>query len=162
MTDPRDTGDRHPDAALSGLAALTRLLNDRTPPLRLAFDAEPGNAFPLYPQMAVLPYFRQTWAALRLDGQMRRSLEYVPENAGPLNSRSLVHRALSLMQETAPGYLQHLLAYVDALDNLGAAAAATPSATVPSASASAAPARKSAKSATKTPAKSVPRRTGSR
>jgi hypothetical protein len=141
---------------------LTRLLNDRTPPLALAFDAAPGEAAPVYPHMAVLPYFRQTWAALRLDGQMRRSLEYVPENAGPLNSRSLVHRALSLMQETAPGYLQHLLAYVDALDNLGAVTAPAPVGGAPSSSTAAGPTRKSTKNPTKSPAKSAPRRAGSR
>ncbi|UWX03881.1 DUF2894 domain-containing protein [Pseudoxanthomonas sp. NC8] len=30
----------------------------------------------------------------------------------------LVHRALQLMQATAPGYLQHFIAYADALSSL--------------------------------------------
>jgi hypothetical protein len=46
---------------------------------------------------------------------MRQSLEQVPGNAGPLNSSSLVHRALSLMREVSPGYLKQFLSYVDAL-----------------------------------------------
>lgn len=46
---------------------------------------------------------------------MRRSLDQVPGNAGPLNSSSLVHRSLSLMHALSPGYLQQFLSYVDAL-----------------------------------------------
>jgi hypothetical protein len=46
---------------------------------------------------------------------LRDSLAQVPRNAGPLNSSSLVHRALSLMREVSPGYFQQFLAYADAL-----------------------------------------------
>ncbi|WP_347557004.1 DUF2894 domain-containing protein [Robbsia sp. KACC 23696] len=141
-----------------GLRELTRLLNERTPPLTLVMEQSAGPAVPRYPEMVVLPYFRQTWAALRLDGQMRRSLQYVPENAGPLNSRSLVHRALSLMQGTAPGYLQHLLAYVDELSNLSAVASAGSNEGV----ATAAPASGTARKASKTAGKSSSKNTGKR
>ena len=49
---------------------------------------------------------------------MRQSLEQVPSNAGPLNSSALVHRAVTLMRELSPGYLQHFLGYVDDLTSL--------------------------------------------
>jgi hypothetical protein len=52
---------------------------------------------------------------VRSEKQLRQSLDQVPRNAGPLNSSSLVHRALSLMREVSPGYLQQFLAYADAL-----------------------------------------------
>jgi hypothetical protein len=52
---------------------------------------------------------------VRTGQQLRVAEVLVPQNAGPLNSSSLVHRALSLMRELSPGYLQQFLAYADAL-----------------------------------------------
>ena len=68
-----------------------------------------------YPELPELDYFRQTWAKVRTDKQLRQSLQPAPGNAGPLNSSSLVHRSLSLMRELSPGYLKQFLSYVDAL-----------------------------------------------
>lgn len=68
-----------------------------------------------YPELAALDHFREVWAKVRTEKQLRQSLEQVPGNAGPLNSSSLVHRSLSLMRELSPGYLKQFLAYVDAL-----------------------------------------------
>jgi hypothetical protein len=68
-----------------------------------------------YPEMAALEYFRETWNRISTERQFRQSLAQVPGNAGPLNSSSLVHRALSLMRELSPGYLQQFLSYADAL-----------------------------------------------
>ncbi|MGF6773588.1 hypothetical protein P3T18_006102 [Paraburkholderia sp. GAS199] len=68
-----------------------------------------------YPEMPVLDYFREVSSKVRTERQFRQSLEQVPGNAGPLNSNSLVHRALTLMRESSPGYLQQFLSYVDTL-----------------------------------------------
>ncbi|UIF89776.1 DUF2894 domain-containing protein [Cupriavidus sp. UYPR2.512] len=76
---------------------------------------------------ALADYFRETWARVSVEQHFRLSLERVPENAGPLNTDHLVHRSLSLMRETSPGYLRHFLSYVEGmswLEQLGAAAAA--------------------------------------
>jgi len=62
--------------------------------------------------------FRRIWSDVRLRSQLRQSLQPAPAGAGPLNSASLVHRALGLMQATSPGYLRHFMAYVDALSCL--------------------------------------------
>jgi hypothetical protein len=67
------------------------------------------------PDPELVEYFRKTWSRVRSEKQLRQSLDQVPRNAGPLNSSSLVHRALSLMREVSPGYLQQFLAYADAL-----------------------------------------------
>ncbi|MCG1039604.1 DUF2894 domain-containing protein [Mycetohabitans sp. B7] len=67
------------------------------------------------PEPATLEYFRKTWARVRIEKQLRQSLNQVPRNAGPLNSSSLVHRSLLLMRELSPGYLQQFLAYADTL-----------------------------------------------
>jgi hypothetical protein len=62
-----------------------------------------------------LDYFRAVWSKVSAEKQLRDSFAQVPKNAGPLNSSSLVHRTLSLMRESSPEYLQHFLAYIDAL-----------------------------------------------
>lgn len=67
------------------------------------------------PEPELIDYFRDTWARVSVERQLRQSLEWVPENAGPLNSSHLVHRSLTLMREMSPGYLRHFLSYVDAM-----------------------------------------------
>ncbi|QGZ63438.1 DUF2894 domain-containing protein [Paraburkholderia acidisoli] len=80
------------------------------------------------PDPELVDYFRKTWSRVRTETQLRQSLDQVPKNAGPLNSSSLVHRALSLMREVSPGYLQHFLAYADALSWLEQVGGSVPSA----------------------------------
>jgi hypothetical protein len=70
---------------------------------------------PLNVSPELIDYFRATWARVRAGQQLREAQVQVPQNAGPLNSNSLVHRSLSLMRELSPGYLQQFLAYADAL-----------------------------------------------
>ena len=81
---------------------------------------EPGVPAPL----PLLEASRRTWARLRNESQLRRSLDQLDEDSGPLNSGRLVHRALSLMHQCAPGYLEHFVAYADALSSLEALRAA--------------------------------------
>jgi Protein of unknown function (DUF2894). len=75
-------------------------------------DTAPGCALS---EMGVLDDFRKIWSSVHTNSQIRRSLEHSPENAGPLNSSSLVHRSLTLMREVSPGYLRQFMSYVDAL-----------------------------------------------
>jgi hypothetical protein len=76
-------------------------------------DATPGTA--ALPTLEALDEFRNIWSEVRIESQIRQSLEQVPADAGPLNSGSLVHRSLTLMHELSPGYLQHFLSYIDTL-----------------------------------------------
>jgi hypothetical protein len=88
------------------------------------------------PELPMLDYFRETWSRFSTEKHFRQSLAQVPDNAGPLNSHSLVHRSLALMRERSPGYLRQFLSYVDALSGMeqlagpvaspGAAAAPAP------------------------------------
>ncbi len=101
------------------LAALVRELRGEAE----GYDAQAGipvNAprHPPQPDPALVEYVRRTWTRLSADRAWRQSLERVPENAGPLNSNHLVHRALSAMRELSPGYLQQFLSYVDTLSRL--------------------------------------------
>lgn len=94
--------------------------------------AQIGNADHLArsgPPAELLDYFREVWSKLSADQQVQQSLDQVPKNAGPLNSSSLVHRALLLMRELSPGYLRQFLAYADALswlEDLSTATAPAP------------------------------------
>ena len=74
--------------------------------------------------MGVLDDFRKLWSSIHTSSQVRRSLQSSPENAGPLNSSSLVHRSLTLMREVSPGYLQQFVAYADILSSLESLCAA--------------------------------------
>ncbi|MBB5357917.1 hypothetical protein HDE76_001123 [Rhodanobacter sp. ANJX3] len=76
-------------------------------------DATPGTT--ALPTLEALDEFRNIWSEVRIESQIRQSLEQVPADAGPLNSGSLVHRSLTLMHELSPGYLQHFLSYIDTL-----------------------------------------------
>jgi hypothetical protein len=67
------------------------------------------------PELELLGEFRKIWSSVRTESQLRQSMAEAPENSGPLNSRALVQRAIGLMRELSPGYLQHFLAYVDDL-----------------------------------------------
>lgn len=128
-----------PSTALADLAALREQLGRRAQGIDAAASAAPASAtatttaastappaaasatgasasspaHPAEPELA--DYFRDTWARVSVDRQLRQSQAGVPEKAGPLNTNHLVHRSLSLMREVSPGYLEQFLSYVDAL-----------------------------------------------
>lgn len=77
------------------------------------FDPTPGST--ARPVLPALEEFRETWSTVRSDSRLRKSLAFVPTNAGPLNSAALVHRSMALMRELSPEYLRHFLGYVDDL-----------------------------------------------
>jgi hypothetical protein len=81
-------------------------------------DAAPLSAMP------ERDYFRATWARLQTTQQLERSLAQAPSQAGPLNSHRLALRALQQMRQLSPAYVQHFVAYVDALWWLDGAAQA--------------------------------------
>jgi len=84
----------------------------------MAGDADASAPTPdeaAFPALPALDAIRQTWARLRTASHLQHIMADVPEDAGPLHSTVLVHRAIALMHDTAPAYLQYFLGYVDAL-----------------------------------------------
>lgn len=73
-----------------------------------------------------LRYFRSTWSRLSADRRLNQSQAKVPENAGPLNSQHLVHRAITLMRDASPDYLNRLMSYIDTLTWIDQANASAP------------------------------------
>lgn len=76
--------------------------------------AVPSDAAPMA-ELKTVQRFRDTWTRLRVDNQLTRSQEKIPENPGPLNSHLLVLRSLRRMQEVSPAYLERFMAHVDGL-----------------------------------------------
>lgn len=70
------------------------------------------------PTADTVDHFRRLWSTVRTESQLRQSMQQAPDNAGPLNSAALVHRAIGLMRGVSAGYLQHFLSYVDDLSAL--------------------------------------------
>ncbi|WP_058833895.1 DUF2894 domain-containing protein [Luteimonas abyssi] len=81
-----------------------------------AQDAGPMSSFPT--ALPALEPARRQWADVRSHSRLQAAMAPPPEDAGPLNSTHLVHRAFATMRAAAPGYLLHFLDYVDALSGL--------------------------------------------
>jgi hypothetical protein len=112
---PVDAGSPREDSAWQAV----RGLHGPEPGRATAHDrASPIDPASSHPELELLHYFRETWSRLSTTRQLRQSREEVPGNAGPLNSSSLIYRALTLMGEHSPSYLQQFLSYVDALSSL--------------------------------------------
>ena len=60
-------------------------------------------------------YFRNTWSKLSAEKQVTQALGQAPKNAGPINSHGVALRALALMRDTSPDYLNRFMSYVDTL-----------------------------------------------
>ncbi|MNI45770.1 hypothetical protein D3C73_1002100 [compost metagenome] len=134
-TPPSAESDDDAPSALAGLLAYLADPGATPAPGENAADCAPTwnrDALGLrdaYPDVQMLEYFRAVWSRVSADRQVRQSQQQVHKNAGPLNSNQLVHRALSLMRELSPGYLQQFLSYTDALmwmEQIHAATATAP------------------------------------
>lgn len=115
MQDNDSRDDRDTNIGSGGAAAPLAELNRHIAAQRAARrpSAMDGKAPALDPDW--IDYFRSTWNRLRASGQLRQSLQRVPDNAGPLNSSHLLHRALTVMEQASPAYLREFLAYADAV-----------------------------------------------
>lgn len=68
-----------------------------------------------------LQAFRKQLGQISVHKQVNQALAQAPQNAGPINSHSLVLRALGFMRETSPDYLNRFMGYVETLLCLDAA-----------------------------------------
>ena len=102
-----------PHAARGPLAELLDHIAGHAP--TLANDNSAGDGAHSAAELKTLRYFRSTWSRLSAHQRLTQSLAQVPANAGPLNSHHLVHRALTLMRDVSPPYLNRFISYVEAL-----------------------------------------------
>jgi len=104
------------ESPLAGLLAL------------LARDEAADGAAPAgqRPGLRAVERFRDRWERLGVEQRLAKADAALPANAGPLNSDGLVSRALALMREVSPAYLQRFVAHADALMWLESALAVMP------------------------------------
>lgn len=109
---PADATARPPPPAprASALSPLLEHLARQTALRDAAFTAPAAQ-----PATPVLDEALRACSLLRSESRLRQTLVEPPADAGPLNSASLVHRALQLMRAASPAYLQAMLAHVEAL-----------------------------------------------
>ncbi len=69
-------------------------------------------------ELKSVTYFRSTWSRLSAEKEVAKALEQAPKNAGPINSHVVALRALALMRDTSPDYLNRFMTYVDTLLSL--------------------------------------------
>lgn len=95
----------------------TRAGQGASAPVAVPRAIEPGASLTpgAPPALRGLHRYRGTWERLSAEERLRQVFEQVPPQAGPLNSHHLVHRALVLMRDTSPEYLQRFVVYVDTL-----------------------------------------------
>ncbi len=96
-------------ATLPGpLATLLHGIGPTRPPGAAAAPSPPT-------ELKAVQQFAGTWARLRVDQQLQRSVVRQPDNAGPLNSQRLMLQTLQALRSLSPAYLQRFMAHADAL-----------------------------------------------
>jgi hypothetical protein len=65
--------------------------------------------------LKAVKHFRRTWKRLNAEQRLAQSRAALPQNAGPLNSPHLVHRALQQLRDLSPAYFERFVAQVDGL-----------------------------------------------
>lgn len=100
----------------SALAELLRYLETASQQLHSAASpTTPGRSASQPARLKAAHFGAPRWDELRLDQQLIQALAHTPENAGPLNSHTLMSRSLQTLRQLAPAYLQHFLAYAETL-----------------------------------------------
>lgn len=66
-------------------------------------------------EMKSVRRFREVWSKMAAEKQVTQAMGRGPENAGPLNSHTLVLRSLALMRGISPDYLRRFMSHVDTL-----------------------------------------------
>ncbi len=103
-----------------GASALAQLVQDmqgdRT--LRSAPAAQHGSAASasrLPAESTKIRQFRRQLHSIGVQKQVRQAVAQAPQNAGPINSHMLTLRALVLLRDLSPHYLERLMTQVDTL-----------------------------------------------
>ena len=91
---------------------MAQLLKDMTP---VAPSASPASLTPRSTESPRVRQFRRQLRKISVQKQVSRAMAQAPLNAGPINSHMLVVRALGLMRDISPDYLNRFMAQVDTL-----------------------------------------------
>ena len=90
------------------------LLRDMTPPPATP-SLSKATFLNTHQESPRVQQFRKQLRTISVQKQISHAMAQAPQNAGPINSHMLVLRALGLMRELSPDYLQRFMAYVNTL-----------------------------------------------
>ena len=91
---------------------MAQLLKDMTP---VAPAALPASLTPRSTESPRVRQFRRQLRKISVQKQVSRAMAQAPLNAGPINSHMLVLRALGLMRDISPDYLNRFMTHLDTL-----------------------------------------------
>lgn len=106
------TSDPAPAAVPSPMAAL---LQDMAPPLQDAPVRAAIDPFGAHRESPRVRQFRKQLRQISVQKRVSKAIARAPQNAGPINSHMLVLRALGLMRDISPDYLNRFMTHVDTL-----------------------------------------------
>ena len=99
----------------SPLTGLRRHLEQLAPVDMNAAPAMVSGTTRSKPDMKSLRLFKDSWARIAAEDDLKQASERAPQNAGPLNSHQLVLRSLNVMRDVSPDYLRRFMSHLDAL-----------------------------------------------
>ena len=91
-------------------ALLQEMAPSQVPPAPLA-----TSSFNTHRESPRVRQFRQQLRQISIQKRVSKAIAQAPQNAGPINSHMLVLRALGLMRDISPDYLNRFMAHVDTL-----------------------------------------------
>lgn len=100
-------------ASPSPLAALLKDMAGQTPATPTSTAAAPSPSWRR--ESPRVRQFRKQLSKISVQKQVRQAIAQAPVNAGPINSHMLVLRALGLMRDLSPDYLNRFMTHLDTL-----------------------------------------------
>ena len=94
---------------------LALLLQEMSPQATTQPEGGIGNIKPWRGESPRVQQFRKQLRKISVQKQVSRAIAQAPQNAGPINSHMLVLRALGLMRDIAPDYLNRFMTHLDTL-----------------------------------------------
>ena len=108
----RTKGSRSPAPTPSPLAVL---LQDMAPSKLPAATPIDSHTLSTHRESPRVRQFRQQLRQISVQKRVSSAIAQAPQNAGPINSHMLVLRALGLMRDISPDYLNRFMTHVDTL-----------------------------------------------
>ena len=110
-TTPAPAARSAPSPALAALAKERERLQRAQAQSSTPWSAPSGPS----PDSPRVRQVRRQLGQIRVQKQLSQALAQAPQNAGPINSQMLVLRALALLRERSPEYLNRLMTEIDTL-----------------------------------------------
>lgn len=114
--------DAQPDSDAAGPVTssalpspLAQLLQEMSSPGSAVSDAIADPLKPWRRENPRVQQFRKQLRKISVQKQVSRAIAQGPQNAGPINSHMLVLRALGLMRDISPDYLNRFMTHLDTL-----------------------------------------------